>query len=138
MEKIISFPDELYQKLIAEGEKKLPYEACGLLAGTHNQVKSFWPLQNQLASTTRFFVPKKVVSEALKCIENRKEQVLAVFHTHPSTKPVPSQYDLSHHPDEDVDMVIVSFKYPTPEIKWYQIKSKRWKECTIHISEAFQ
>ncbi|WP_217649320.1 Mov34/MPN/PAD-1 family protein [Gracilibacillus orientalis] len=134
MEKVITLSKDIYQKVIAEGENNLPYEACGLIAGYHHQVTSFWPLQNQLNSSTRFFVHKQKVIETVKCIENRKEQVLAVFHTHPSTKPVPSPYDLSHHPDDQVGMVIVSYKYSLPQIKWYQIKNKIYKECTIIIN----
>ncbi|WP_194842003.1 Mov34/MPN/PAD-1 family protein [Gracilibacillus salitolerans] len=134
MEKIISLPNDIYEKMIAEGENNLPDEACGLLAGYHHQVRSFWPLQNQLKSSTRFFVPKEMVTTAVKSIQNRKEQVLAIFHTHPSTKPVPSQFDLIHHPNEEVDMVIISYKYQIPQIKWYQIKNKTYKACTININ----
>ncbi|MFD2654533.1 Mov34/MPN/PAD-1 family protein [Gracilibacillus thailandensis] len=133
MEKIITLPNNIYQTLIAEGERQLPYEACGLLAGFQQQVTSFWSLQNQVKSSSRFYVPKEIVTSTVEKIQNRKEQVLAIFHTHPSTKPVPSHFDLKHHPDDEVDMVILSHKYALPQIKWYQIRHNTYTTCKLVI-----
>ncbi|MDX8046614.1 M67 family metallopeptidase [Gracilibacillus sp. S3-1-1] len=133
MEKVIIIPEYIYEQIITEGNKRLPYEACGLLAGNKNQVHSFWPLNNHLQSSRRFFVPKEEVRAAERQIINKKEQVLAVFHTHPSTKAVPSYYDLQNHPTVDVAMVIVSFKHDDPVMKWYAVRHNDYHEVKWSI-----
>lgn len=126
----------LYNELLNHGKQCLPFEACGFLAGTGDIVKSLWRLQNEWQSDRRFFVSKRNVEAALQKIETAQQEVLAIYHTHPSTNPVPSQYDILHHPDPNVKMVIVSYKEPTATLRGYKISRNHYTECPIFVKST--
>jgi [CysO sulfur-carrier protein]-S-L-cysteine hydrolase len=87
-------PITYYEELVNHGQSQLPYEACGLLAGRNQTVQSIWKLKNELNSDRRFFVGEKTVNQTLQSIAKRAEKVLAIYHSHPMTLPVPSYTDL--------------------------------------------
>lgn len=124
----IVIPQIIHNKMVESGKANLPYETCGLLSGTNNRVLLLWHLENELKSAKRFFVRKKTVEKTIQKIKNLEEQVLAIYHTHPTTAPVPSSYDMTNHPDEKVNMVIISFKTNLPVTKWYTIKGQHYTE----------
>ncbi|WP_217586153.1 M67 family metallopeptidase [Lentibacillus saliphilus] len=130
-------PHPIFTSMIEHGETQLPYESCGLLAGSGNKVLSIWTLENELKSSSRFFVHKNVVADTLQQIHKCKEHVLAIYHSHPSTAPIPSSYDVYHHTDESVKMVIVSLKSQEPQVKCFDIKQDTYTECTISIDPIY-
>lgn len=121
--------------MVGSGSLHLPYETCGLLSGTNNHVQSLWHLENELKSAKRFFVRRKSVEEAVQQIKQLGEQVLAIYHTHPTTAPVPSSFDLTNHTDDKVNMVIISFKTNPPVTKWYTIKGTHYAERLFCIEQ---
>ncbi len=129
----ITLSNTIYNQLVEHGKSCLPYEACGLLAGNKDDITSIWPLENEWKSDRRFFVSEKIVAQTLNEIKARNELVIAVYHSHPTTAPVPSRFDLINHPDEKVKMVIVSYKNAQPSIKTYVINKENYKECPFLI-----
>ncbi|WP_211356393.1 Mov34/MPN/PAD-1 family protein [Psychrobacillus lasiicapitis] len=123
----------LLKEVIDHARAHLPYESCGLLAGTNGKVNSFWILENELKSDRRFFVSETAVSKTLAQIAERKENVIAIYHSHPITSPIPSSHDIINHPDPEVKMLIVSFKSEPPEAKCYHILSPTYYECLFLI-----
>ncbi|SHN07075.1 Proteasome lid subunit RPN8/RPN11, contains Jab1/MPN metalloenzyme (JAMM) motif [Gracilibacillus kekensis] len=130
----MEIPNNIYQKIIEEGEKQLPYEACGFISGQNNKVRSFWPLVNEIRSRHRFFVSKSKVHQKIQEIHNTREQLYAVFHSHPTTAAIPSSYDLRNHPVDSIDMVIVSYKLDSPQLKWFQIDQSSYKNISWLLS----
>ncbi|MET3683736.1 proteasome lid subunit RPN8/RPN11 [Alkalibacillus flavidus] len=124
-------PQLIYSKIIEHCRDSLPNESCGLLTGNDNHVNRFWPLDNELKSTKLYFVSKRSLEKVLTKINQTGEQVLAIYHTHPTTAPVPSYYDLQNHPDETVQMMIISFKTEPPKSKIYTIKNRLHSEGLI-------
>lgn len=134
-EKII-IPQSLYDQMIEHGRVTLPYEACGMFSGNNQKIKSFWPLENESKSDRRFFVSKKVVEETIQKVKELDQQIVAIYHTHPSTAPIPSIYDIKHHVDHDVKMVIISYKTKSAITKWYRIIDSTYEECLFLIDQS--
>jgi [CysO sulfur-carrier protein]-S-L-cysteine hydrolase len=134
-EKLI-IPENYMNEIIYYGRSKLPFEVCGILSGTNNYVHSVWKLKNEANSDRQFFVGKKAVDNTLQQIAKKEEKVLAIYHSHPTTAPVPSYADLHNHPDSEVKMIIISYKTKQPIIKCYSIHSRVYKESPIFI-ESF-
>ncbi|WP_255437513.1 Mov34/MPN/PAD-1 family protein [Thalassobacillus sp. CUG 92003] len=126
-------PADVYETMVRHGDSCLPFEGCGLLAGIDYEILSFWPFENEIKSDRRFFVNKRVVSATLDQINQRNENVIAIYHTHPSTAPVPSSFDLASHADQNIKMLIVSYKFTTPKAKCYDIAGKSYRECPFFI-----
>ncbi|WP_431308912.1 Mov34/MPN/PAD-1 family protein [Halalkalibacter flavus] len=131
-EKII-IPAICFEEIVEHGRSNLPYEVCGLLSGNKNNVQSVWKLVNEIKSDRRYFVGKKVVEETFKQINKQKEKVIAIYHSHPTTKPIPSSYDLVNHIDDEIVMVIISYKFKKPKIKCYRIEAGAYEECIYLI-----
>ncbi|MFC7785301.1 Mov34/MPN/PAD-1 family protein [Rossellomorea sp. GCM10028870] len=119
--------------MIDHGKRSLPYEACGILSGNQKVVKSIWKLQNELQSDRRFFISRSVIENTLIQIEELNQEVLAIYHTHPTTSPKPSYYDIRSHTDPAVMMVIVSFKTSPPQTKWYKVTNGNVNEYLFTI-----
>ncbi|WP_087972256.1 M67 family metallopeptidase [Oceanobacillus rekensis] len=131
----ITIPQTIHDKMVEHGRSCLPYEACGLLSGINHNVQSIWQLENEWKSDRRFFVRKKIVEETVQKIKQLNEQVLAVYHSHPTTAPVPSNYDITNHPDDHVFMVIISYKTRPPITKWYHIQESVYESCSFFVEQ---
>ncbi|PAE26991.1 M67 family peptidase [Oceanobacillus profundus] len=135
-EKKIIIPQGIYNNMLKHGRSSLPFEACGLLSGNNHKINSIWQLENRLRSDRRFFVEKRTIEKTIQEIKKLSEQVLAVYHSHPTTAPVPSVYDITNHPDNKVKMVIISFKTNPPFTKCYQIEKNSYEECLFCINPS--
>ncbi|TFB15105.1 hypothetical protein E3U55_12700 [Filobacillus milosensis] len=133
MKSEIILPQICYDEIINQLDSNLPYEACGFLSGNCNQIKTVWPLINQLQSSNRFFVDKKVVNMTLEQINIKQEKLIATYHSHPTTLPTPSYSDLKNHMSKDILMMIVSFKYQDPIMKLFNIDKNNYFECLFRI-----
>jgi len=72
-------------------------EACGVLIGTMNdygtaRVTRMVPTENLLRSPTRFEIDPRELFEIFDEL-NGAEDIIAVYHTHPTTPAIPSQWD---------------------------------------------
>ncbi|MFD2046660.1 Mov34/MPN/PAD-1 family protein [Ornithinibacillus salinisoli] len=132
----INLSQSIYEKMVENGREKIPYEACGLLSGNGDFVRSVWPLDNEVRSKSRYFVSEQEVDKVIRKIMQLEEQVLAIYHTHPTTAPVPSRFDLINHPDTKVNMVIISYKFHTPIMKWYHIQGIDYTERLFYIKPS--
>ena len=83
----------------AECEHQL--ECCGFLAGRLvgevGEVSRCLPLVNELASPRAFRTEPKSVLQAFKLLRAEGLELLAIYHSHPSSPPIPSQQDLAQN-----------------------------------------
>jgi proteasome lid subunit RPN8/RPN11 len=61
-----------------------PFEGCGLLVGTGEQVSHVQPIANALQSRTHFRMDGMAQLRAFREIEERDLMLLGVFHSHPA------------------------------------------------------
>jgi proteasome lid subunit RPN8/RPN11 len=123
--------------MIEQARSERPNECCGLLAGVVEggvgRVVARFPLVNALASPTRFEAEPKSLFDAVRGAERQGLEVLALYHSHPTSAPVPSRYDLewavywSH-----VVTLIVSLATEPPTVRgwWLSETDSREAEWT--------
>src|SRR5262245_28390101 len=96
--RLLQVPRSLYAAMTAQAEAEAPLECCGLLAGVIEgdvgRVLERYPLTNAAASPIRFESDPRSMLDATRDIDRRGLAVLAVYHSHPTTAPVPSKTDL--------------------------------------------
>lgn len=132
----ITLTDQLYQQLCNHAKSCLPDEACGLISGNGNFVKSVFHLPNTSSSINRFYVKEQHVAKALHQISEKNEEVLAIYHTHPSSQATPSTSDLVNHPTSDIKMMILSLKQQPYPIQCYQVNHLSYTPISIVIKEG--
>ena len=89
-------PRGLAARLAEHARAELPNEACALLGGDARtgRVSSLHVARNRLASPYRYDVDPDDLVRIVHGIEERGEELVAIFHSHPATPAVPSPTDL--------------------------------------------
>jgi len=86
---------EQYQRMLDHVAQDTPIEACGLLGGARSRVEKAVPITNVAESPVRFRMDPAEQIQALFGFEQRGLELVAIYHSHPSGPPGPSEIDLS-------------------------------------------
>lgn len=128
---MLKIPENIYNKMISHCISELPNEACGILAGIKNVVNKIYMMTNIEKSPESFLMDPKEQIQVLKDIRESKLEMLAIFHSHPSTPARPSQKDIKMAFYEDIYYIIISLKGLVPETKAFKIYDNSVKEEII-------
>jgi [CysO sulfur-carrier protein]-S-L-cysteine hydrolase len=131
----LRLPRRLYEDMVRHAVQEFPNECCGLLAGrivTDAQgasvatVEARFPLVNELASPVEYTSDGRSMLKAELARRERGLEFLAVYHSHPSSEPIPSKNDLERNYYGTTMMhLIVSLKAQEPSVQaWWLIKER--------------
>jgi [CysO sulfur-carrier protein]-S-L-cysteine hydrolase len=108
----LSLPMTLAEELIAHARAEVPNEACGILSGdlASGVASAYHPARNADASPYVYTVDPDDLVRIVFAIEDRGEDLLAIFHSHTHTPAVPSPTDRrqAHYPDAFYLLVTLS------------------------------
>ena len=79
--------------LTEHAKDKSPNEACAILLGRGDTVSKVFLTRNAEESPARFTVSNEDLIEAYRTAEEKKLQVVGVFHSHPNSDAYPSETD---------------------------------------------
>ncbi len=103
----LHIPPPLLEALLAHCRVERPLEACGFLAGRDGVVSQVLPVVNELASPTAFRTEAASAFAAFRAMRDAGTELLAVYHSHPTSDPVPSRRDLAENTYGAVPWVII-------------------------------
>lgn len=157
---MIYFEKKILSKLISICQKALPKKAFGIISGkVYKKERYFalhiYPLKINLRTKNPeideffssygefyrnkercFFADSREQIKILREIEIKKENVLAIYHSHRCLSATPSIVDIDLHYGSDVYCIIVSLTKPkNPDIKAFKIKNGKYKEVKIKINK---
>jgi proteasome lid subunit RPN8/RPN11 len=130
--------------MVAQAKAELPNECCGLLAGLVDELKAGrvlqrYPLVNNVASPTEYLANDRTLFHAYRDMRDRDLDLLAVYHSHPVTEPVPSKTDLERNYFADVMHLIISLKGDEPIMRGWWLGERDYREaqweCLVDDSE---
>ena len=117
----LTIPESIKRELFKHALSVTPIESCGYLGGSDSTVTSFYPMTNIDQSKEHFsFDPKeqfKVVKEA----RQKKESLIAVYHSHPASPARLSEEDIRLFNDSEPVYLIVSLVNKDPDIKGFKV-----------------
>lgn len=122
----LRIPRKIFLEIVDHARRTAPAECVGVLLGSADgQVQHCCELVNELASPTRF----RSEPRSLFAVEKQRRalglEYLAVYHSHPSTPPIPSQLDIAEHWGSSVVCVIVSLASDPPSLAgWWILQGK--------------
>ena len=91
----IAIPRALLTEIEAHAHAEAPRECCGLLGGRDAQVAARYPLPNQSPNPEReYFAAPEDLFIAMRRMRERREELLAIYHSHPRGPAYPSATDL--------------------------------------------
>jgi proteasome lid subunit RPN8/RPN11 len=140
-------PRGLYEEMLVQARAELPNECCGMLAGriesgedgapSRGLVLRHFPLVNELASPTEYLLESKSWRPALLATEKEQMEILAFYHSHPLSDPVPSRKDRAGSEYYPQAMhLIISLKEPEPLMRGWWLTATDSSEATFVLSES--
>jgi len=97
----LRLPRPLYREMLAHARAELPNECCGLLAGrivaAQAEAVRCFPLVNLLASPTEYAGDPKSQIQVEREIRLEGLETLVIYHSHPTSPPLPSKKDLARN-----------------------------------------
>ncbi len=102
----------VYEKMMSQALAEQPNECCGILGGIVEarigRVMCIYPLPNAMADPRRFSADTKALFQAHVAMRERNLDMLAVYHSHPTSPAIPSATDHAEwgHGEEVVCLII--------------------------------
>jgi [CysO sulfur-carrier protein]-S-L-cysteine hydrolase len=130
----LQIPRDLFQAILDQAAAELPNECCGLLAGRVEggvgRVSDRFPLPNFAADPGREYESDpKAMFDAVRAVRRDGTDVLAVYHSHPTSDPIPSRTDLDRNYGEGVVNLIISLKTGQPQVKGWWLTAGQFEEA---------
>jgi [CysO sulfur-carrier protein]-S-L-cysteine hydrolase len=141
---LLRIPHLLYEKMLAQAAAELPNECCGLLAGrlggngTSAQVTQLYALVNERASPSEFVSEPKSMFTAMKAMRQEAIEVLAVYHSHPTSEPIPSKRDQEMSYSSTVMNLIIGLANEKPEVCGWWLLENEYFAGSLEVTNSPQ
>ena len=100
---------ETDKKILSEySENQKPNESCALLFGKDNTVLDLFLTENIEKSPVNFTISNKQLIEGYSMAEEKKLDVIGIFHSHPDSEAYPSNTDKKFMQSNPVVWIIYS------------------------------
>ena len=107
MQKIILKQSD--KKILSQySENQKPNEACAILFGKNNEVLDIFLTENIEGSPVNFTISNEQLIEGYKIAEDKKMDIIGIFHSHPNSDAFPSNTDKKFMQSNPVTWVIYS------------------------------
>jgi proteasome lid subunit RPN8/RPN11 len=144
----LQIPDRLLEEMVAHARESLPNECCGLLAGrVENGVglaTTRFAIANDLASPTAYQTNARDLFAAFRAMRADGTDVLAIYHSHPTSAPIPSRRDVEENTyGETVVHLIIGLAGETPEVRGWWLTEAEYREAEydltgLHVSRQMR
>jgi proteasome lid subunit RPN8/RPN11 len=131
-------PRPLVAAMIAQALAERPHECGGLLAGRIlpggvARVEHRYPLANAAASPREFESDPRQTHEADRDRRRRGLETLAVYHSHPTSGPVPSRRDREWNYSADVVTFLISLASDPPQVRVWWLTADGYREAEWEV-----
>jgi proteasome lid subunit RPN8/RPN11 len=124
--------------MVAHAREDLPNECCGMVAGRDGEATEVIRVENAAASPLRYEMDPKEQYEAWKSIEERGDELLAIYHSHTKSAAYPSQTDVNQAvawPDQ-VYLIVSLADLDAPDVKGYFLKDLKIADAEITVTQG--
>ena len=135
MNERIHLPRPLINQLLHHAQRSPAAEVCGLVGAKAGVAVRCYPVANVAADPRRLFAmdPAQQIA-ALRALRNRGEELFAIYHSHPSTPPLPSTTDLAQAAYPEALYLIISLQTRgVLEMRGFRLKSGTVAEVALEI-----
>ena len=124
-----------YEAIIAAGQTGYPLEVCGLLAGTNGRITHHYPIHNILQSQVAFEMEPKQQIQTILAIESSGQELLAIYHSHPTGPAIPSPTDIAqaYYP-ELVQFILSLQERERPSLRAFTIINNQVDEIPFSVA----
>jgi len=120
MNRRLTIHPEIRRRIVEHALAESPFECVGLLAGRDEIVEQDYRLVNEAKSPTRFFAAESLFGPMREMRQDGLD-LLAIYHSHPDSPPVPSRRDREENFYPDAVHVIISLAGNAPTLRGWLI-----------------
>jgi len=139
---ILRVLDLLLEEVIEHARATLPDECCGLLAGHIvdgvGVVAARFHIENAAASPTEYITDPRGLLSAFRLMREHGWELLAVYHSHPTSEPVPSRRDIERNTyDETAVHLIVGNVTTQPDVRAWWLAENDYRPAVLKVKGPF-
>ncbi|MFD6094734.1 Mov34/MPN/PAD-1 family protein [Nocardiopsis flavescens] len=136
---MLTMSTQVKERLIAHARRVYPLEACGIVAGPAGSGRAVRVVEmaNALGHPRRFQFDPHEQLRVWRRMDELGEQPVVIYHSHPTTAPVPSRTDIAGATEPGAVYVIVSLRDPArPKVKAWKMPAAGPVEEPINLIEG--
>jgi proteasome lid subunit RPN8/RPN11 len=128
-------PRHLLDEIVAHAREEVPNECCGMVAGSDGQATRVYPARNAEASPLRYSIHPRDQFRILSEIEERGEQIAAIYHSHTASPAEPSQTDinLAENWPDPVYLICSLADAEAPTVRGFAIRERQVREVELEF-----
>jgi proteasome lid subunit RPN8/RPN11 len=126
----------VHQAILEHARQMAPLECCGLLGGRQGTAERYYPLRNELASPVRYQGDASDMLAAFRDLRERELELVAIYHSHPTSAAVPSRIDLENNFYDDIPHLILSLAEAPPALRAYRLGAADYTELEWQLAEV--
>jgi proteasome lid subunit RPN8/RPN11 len=123
--------------IVALARQMPDQEVCGFIVGREQQALVVIPIGNIAPNPQqRFIMEPQQQIQALMRLQREKLEVLAIFHSHPTTEPLPSLVDVAEFAYPDALCLIVSLQHAQARFAAWAIQGLSVNPVPLYLQDS--
>jgi [CysO sulfur-carrier protein]-S-L-cysteine hydrolase len=128
----VEIAQDLLDEIVAHARGDAPNECCGLVGGADGCATRVYRARNEFESPLRYNVHPQDLIRITNEIEERGEELAAIYHSHPRSEAYPSQTDVNLAANwPDPLYLICSLAAEEPVVRGFRIRDAEIEEVAI-------
>jgi len=131
----VRIPREMVEQIVAHASEEAPNECCGMIGARDGGATSLYRARNAEGSPLRYTVHPQDQLRIMEEIEERGEELAAIYHSHTGSPAYPSQTDINLAEQwPDPLYLICSIADPdAPDLRAFAIRAGQVDEVELAI-----
>jgi proteasome lid subunit RPN8/RPN11 len=129
----VRIPKQIYDELLAHAREDAPNECCGLIGGSDGVAKTAYRARNAEASPLRYNLDPQDQFRIMMEMEERGEELSAIYHSHTASPAYPSQTDINLAAYPDALYLIVSLAEGEKDLRGFRIEDGQVNEVELKL-----
>jgi proteasome lid subunit RPN8/RPN11 len=126
-------PQSIYDQMVEHAREDAPNECCGLIGGDDGEARTLYRARNAEASPLRYNLDPQDQFRIMREMEERGEELSAIYHSHTHSPAYPSQTDINLAAYPDALCLIVSLAEGEEELRGFRITEGDVSEAALAI-----
>jgi proteasome lid subunit RPN8/RPN11 len=126
-------PRSIYEELVEHARAEAPNECCGLIGGQNGEARTVYRARNAEASPLRYNLDPQDQFRIMSEMEERGEELSAIYHSHTASPAYPSQTDINLAAYPDALYLIVSLAEDEEPLRAFEIQGGEVSEVDLAI-----
>ena len=127
---------ELLDEIVAHAREDAPNECCGLIGAVDGRATTVYRARNEFEDPRRYNVHPQDLFRITREIEERGEELGAIYHSHTKSEAYPSQTDINLAANwPDPLYLICSLAEPEPAARAFAIRDGAVEEVELVVDD---